>query len=451
MIVGLHADHVKFMISVWCNPHGKMGDDLAKNKLLLGEWINVFNSKGREVRWNHINDTCFKIGTDAWWADCTEPSDDGEGIANQMTALGFGGRVHNAYPLFASQSLYEGQRTTDPNKRVCILTRSAYPGMQRYAAASWSGDINGNWETFQKQIPAGLNFCLTGIPYWTTDCGDFFHPCDQYTSSDYNELLARWFQWSTFCPILRIHGYKTETEIWKWMAATQKILLAYDQFRYRMLSYTYSLAWKVTSEGSTMMRALPMNFPNDPKALTISNEYLFGPAFLVAPVTAALKADAATCKVYLPTGADWVNFWTGEKLAGGQEISTPAPVETLPLFVRAGSIVPLGPVVQYANEKSDMPIELRIYPGSDATFTLYEDEGDSYAYEHGARATIPIHWDEKTQILTFGAQRGQYPGMPTKRSFEVVVVRPGSGTGMETSTKPDASLLYIGTPFQWRR
>jgi len=198
MIEELHDDHIKFMISVWCNPHGKTGDDLAKNKLLLGQWIDVFNPKGREMRWQHMNDAFFRIGTDAWWGDCTEPSDDGEGIANQMTALGFGGRVRNAYPLFASQSIYDGQRATDPNKRVCILTRSAYPGMQRYAAAAWSGDINGTWETFQKQIPAGLNFCLTGIPYWTTDCGGFFHPGGQYTSPDYNELLARWFQWSTF-------------------------------------------------------------------------------------------------------------------------------------------------------------------------------------------------------------------------------------------------------------
>ena len=207
MIGKLHDQHVKFMISVWCNPHGRTLDDLKANNALAGDWIDVFNPKGRDIRWRHINDGFFKIGADSWWGDATEPGDPGTDLLGRKTAAGPGDEVTNAYPLFASQSLYDGQRAADPAKRVCILTRSAFPGMQRYGAAAWSGDIHGDWETFRRQIPEGLNFCLAGIPYWTTDCGGFFHPENQYTSADYNALLARWFQWSTFCPILRTHGY----------------------------------------------------------------------------------------------------------------------------------------------------------------------------------------------------------------------------------------------------
>jgi len=404
----------------------------------------VFNPQGRELRWKHLNDAFFKIGTDAWWGDATEPADDGEGIAGRATSLGFGGRVRNSYPLFASQSLYEGQRASDPNKRVCTLTRSAYPGMQRYAAAAWSGDINGNWETFQRQIPAGLNFCLTGIPYWTTDCGGFFHPQDQYKNADYNELLTRWFQWSTFSPILRIHGYQTATEMWNWLPETQKIMLAYDQFRYRMLPYNYSVAWKVTSEGYTIMRALPMDFPNDPKVLAISDEYMFGPAFLVAPVTEPVSKSAGSRKVFLPAGADWVNFWTGEKYTGGREVVTPAPMETLPLYVRAGSIVPLGPVVQYATENPEAPYEIRIYPGADAKFTIYEDDNETYNYEKGQRATYDLVWNDAAKTLTVGARQGSFPGMVATRKLNVVLAAPGKNVGFAETRAEAKTVEYTG-------
>lgn len=450
LIDGLHDQHIKFMISVWCNPRGTVRQELEKNNVTLGDWIDVFDPKGREIRWSGLNEAFFKIGTDAWWGDATEPADDGEGTTGHMTAMGLGDRLRNSYPLFASQSIWDGQRAANPDKRVVILTRSAYPGIQRYASASWSGDINGNWETYKRQIPAGLNFCLTGIPYWTTDIGGFFHPRGQYTSTDYNEMLARWFQWSTFSPILRIHGYQTETEIWKWLPETQKVLLAYDEFRYRMLPYTYSLAWKITNEGYTPMRALPMDFAADPKALAISGEYMFGPAFLVAPVTEPAK-DVPSRKVYLPSGASWVNFWTGEKTAGGREVETPSTLGQIPLYVRSGSIVPLGPVVQYADEKPDAPIELRVYPGADATFTLYEDAGDGYAYERGERATTPIKWDDAKQELTIGAREGNYPGMPAKRDFNVVVVNPESGLGLGPAAKPDGTISYAGEAKSWRK
>ncbi len=222
--------------------------------------------------------------------------------------------MRNSYPLLASEATYEGQRGADSSKRVVILSRSAYSGQQRYAAAAWSGDINGDWLTFARQLCGGLNFSLNGLPYWATDTGGFFHPTNQYASPDYNELLTRWFQWSVFCPILRIHGYATATEIWNWLPATQTNLIAFDQLRYRMLPYNYSVGWKITHNHYTPMRPLMMDFPKDKNVFAIANEYMFGPAFLVCPIT---TPQATTRSVYLPSGTSWVDFWTGEILTGG--------------------------------------------------------------------------------------------------------------------------------------
>jgi alpha-D-xyloside xylohydrolase len=429
------------MISVWSNPNGSTREESAKNNLVVNGYADLFSPLGRQIRWNHINDAFFKIGTDAWWGDCTEPGDNGDVLLNQKTSLGSGNAVANAYPLFADESLYVGQRAASSDKRVCNLTRSAFPGAQRYASASWSGDIGGNWRTLKRQIPAGLNFCLTGIPYWTTDCAGFWHPPEQYTSADYNELLARWFEWSTFCPIQRIHGGSTATEVWNWLPGTQKILIAYDELRHRMLPYNYSVAWRVTSDGYTMMRPLAMDFRSDEKALGMGDEYLFGPALLVAPVT---EPQATSKTVYLPNGTSWVNFWTGEKLAGGNTVTVSAPLEQIPLFVRAGSIVPLGPVVQYAGEKPADPLELRVYRGADGAFTLYEDEGDSYRYERGVHATIPIAWNDKKQELTIGKRSGKFPGMLESRTIRVVFVSPNHGVGAAASEKADVEIRYTG-------
>lgn len=447
MIDQLHQENVKFMISVWCNPHGQTLADLTNHHATVGEWIDVFKPQGRAIRWQHLNDAFFKIGTDAWWGDATEPGDTGKTFAGRETFLGPSDLYLNSYPLLASQSIYDNERKASSQKRVCILTRSAFPGLQRYASAIWSGDISGNWETLRRQVPAGLNFCIAGIPYWTTDCGGFWHPADQYTSPDYNELLGRWFEWSTFCPILRIHGGGTETEMWKWLPETQKILLAYDQLRYRLLPYNYSVAWQVTHDGDTMMRALAMDFRHDTNALAVSDEYMFGPAFLVAPVT---EPGATSKNVYLPAGADWFDFWTGEKSTGGQTVNAAAPADRIPLFIRAGSIVPLGPVVQYAGEKPAGPIELRVYPGADGSFSLYEDEGDNYNYEHGAYATIPISWNEKSQTFTVGKRTGKFHGMLKDRTFRIVYVGAHYGTGLP----PEESAIeihYQGKPITVRR
>lgn len=447
MISQLHAENVKYMISVWSDPSGIVEKALKDvNAEIPGtSWSDMYNPAARAIRWKFMDKAFFSIGTDAWWQDATEPSDDGNVVNNTQVYLGSANRVRNAYPLFASEATYEGQRKTTSAKRVVILTRSAYPGAQRYSAAAWSGDVNGTWDSFRRQIPAGLNFCITGIPYWTTDTGGFFRPgSGQYQSPEYNELLTRWFEWSTFCPILRIHGYQTQTELWNYPLAEQN-LLKYDNLRYRMLPYNYSVAWKVTSAGYTIMRALPMDFRSDPNAAAISDEYMFGPAFLVAPVT---QAQAATRRVYLPQGTSWIDFWTGKTLGGGKSTVASAPIGTLPLFVRAGSIVPLGPDVQYTSEKPADPIELRVYPGADGDFTLYEDEGDNYNYEHGAYATIPIHWDNRRKSLTIGARKGSFPGILAQRTFNIILVKPGHGLGGDATASPNQVVRYHGRQVQ---
>jgi alpha-D-xyloside xylohydrolase len=442
MIKALHDQHVHFMISVWSNPAGPTDAELKAHHATLGNtsWFDAFNPIARDIRWKHINDTVFSIGTDAWWQDATEPGDDGNAMETNATVIGAGCRYRNAYPLFAQQSIYDGQRAADPSKRVCILTRSSYLGEQRYAAALWSGDIRGDWPTFRRQIAAGLNVCLTGLPYWTTDCAGFFRPPHQYENADYNELLERWFQFSTFCPVLRVHGYQTETEMWKWPLA-KDVLLKYDRLRYRLLPYNYSVSWQVTHAGYTMMRALPMDFASDTQALNIADEYMFGPAFLVSPVT---EPSATTRSIYLPAGTTWTDFWTGESTDGGRIIQAPAPRDTLPLMIRAGSILPIGPAMQYADEKKADPIELRIYPGADGHFDLYEDEGDNYNYEKGTYAIITLTWNDKTKTLTIGQRQGTFPGMLQSRSFHVVLVGKGHGIGDGDTEKADNVVSYSG-------
>ncbi len=447
MINSLHEQNVRFMISVWSNPKGKAGADLTAHKYVLPgtDWVDQFNPAARELRWKYINDAFFSAGTDAWWQDATEPADDGNPMAGSSVFFGPGDLYRNSYPLFANQTIYDGQRAAAPDKRVVILTRSAFPGQQRYATALWSGDINGNWDSFRRQIPAGLNVSVAGLPYWTTDTGGFFRPRDQYQSEDYADLLVRWFQYSTFCPVQRIHGYQSETEFWKYPSA-EPTLIAYDRLRHRLIPYTYSTAWRVTHDHYTMMRPLVMDFRDDSVAADIADEYMFGSAFLVSPVT---QPKATTRDVYLPK-AGWVNFWTGEPTADGRHATVAAPQDQIPLFVRAGSIVPFGAEVQFAREKPADQIELRVYRGADGNFTLYEDEGDNYHYEQGVYATIPIHWNEARKTLTIGARAGEFPGMLKERTFRVVWVRPEKGAGALAVKDADTEVRYVGNAVEIR-
>jgi alpha-D-xyloside xylohydrolase len=368
---------------------------------------------------------------------------------NYTTPMGPGYTVYNAYPLMHSMGIYQGQRATTDQKRVVILTRSAYAGQQRNSAITWSGDIQATWQVLRNQIPAGLNFSLSGIPYWNTDTGGFFGNRSagngDPNNPKYQELFSRWFQFSSFCPMFRVHGsygLNPGKEFWRFDAATQDVLRTYLDLRYRLLPYTYSVAWQVTSNGNTIMQPLVMNFPKDPKVLDIGNQYLFGPSIMVTPVTTAGATEQA---VYLPAaGAPWYNFWTGETAAAGTSVQAAAPVKTLPLFVRPGAIIPMGPFLQYSNEKPSDPIELRIYRGADGHFTLYEDQGDTYDYEKGQYATIPIAWHESTHTLEIGARTGSFPGMLKEHTFNIVEVSRDHGAGVELTTKYDSVVHYNG-------
>jgi alpha-D-xyloside xylohydrolase len=442
MLDQLHANDMHMMISIW----SRFGEDTdiykkmsAKSYLVPGTpWTDFFNPGARAAFWSGLNEGIFADGMDAWWMDASEPEFDV--LKDKQTFLGSGNSARNAYPLYVTKAIYEGQRSTNDRKRVVILTRSAFAGQQRNAAASWSGDISSNWITLRRQIAAGLSFSMSGIPYWTTDIGGFFRPDDQYTSDKYRELLVRWFEYGAFCPIFRVHGYKSNAELWNYGPEVERVLTQYDQLRYRLMPYIYSAAWGVTHKGETLMRSLPLEFSSDPEARQISDQFLFGPALLVNPVSVE---GASQRTLYLPAGGDWFDFWTGKQLNGGQTITADAPLDRIPIFARAGSIVALGPVGKSASVKAD-PVDLRIYEGADADFTLYEDEGDNYDYEHGTYSVIPLHWDDKAEQLTIGARKGSFPGMLEHRTFRVARVTQAHGVGMEALSKLDATVEFDG-------
>jgi len=450
----LHAEHVHALISVWpkfdvgssnaneLRAAGALYPQVVHNVFPKGEaqWYDAFDPTARKIYWRQISREIFSYGFDGWWLDASEPELGGKWgeFREFKTDAGPGVKVFNAYPLMHTTGVYSGQRAENSNKRVFILTRSAYAGQQRNSAVTWSGDIRGTWPVFAHQIPAGLNFSLSGIPYWNTDTGGFFVDGN---SPSYPELFTRWFQFSAFCPMFRVHGTSRPKEIWRFDEPTQKILIDYDKLRYHLMPYIYSVAWKVTSESYTVMRPLVMDFRMDKNVFNISDQYLFGPAIMVNPVT---KSGAGSRAVYLPVGADWIDFWTGRKYSGGQTVAAAAPIQTLPLFVRAGSIIPYGPEIEYATEKSD-PIELRVYRGANGAFTLYEDEGDNYNYEKGKHATIPITWDESTRTLQIGKRSGNFRGMLKQRTFRIVWVAPGHGVGVASTDTPDSIVSYNGS------
>jgi alpha-D-xyloside xylohydrolase len=337
-------------------------------------------------------------------------------------------------------AVYRGQRAASDRKRVFILSRSAFAGSQRNAAAVWSGDINSDWVTFKRQVPAGLNYSVSGLPYWTTDIGGFVdgNPDDP----GYRELFVRWFEFGAFCPIFRVHGGRStnQNELWSYGPDAQQVLTSYDRLRYRLIPYIYSLAWKTTSESYTPMRPLVMDFLDDTRTRNIGDQFMFGPAILVNPVT---EPGAIVRPLYLPK-SKWFDFWTGAATEGGRALDAPAPLDRMPLFVRAGSIIPLGPDVEYAAERPADPVELRVYRGADGDFALYEDANDTYDYEKDLYATIAFHWDDAQGTLTIGARKGSFPGMLENRTFRVVFVGEGHGAGIAPTAQPDKVVKYSG-------
>jgi alpha-D-xyloside xylohydrolase len=620
MVDELHKKNFHLMISIWAGlgPSSGIYKDMDQHGFLFPtvgwagfRYYDVYNPAATDLYWKYLSKGLFSTGADGWWMDSTEPD-----IVNALTQegeeyemkrekdnhLGTFARYLNTYSLMDTQAVYANQRKETDQKRVYILTRSTFAGQQRAAATTWSGDIGADWPVFKNQIAAGVNHSMSGIPYWTFDIGAYSLGCQGGTFMNggkdpaYQEFYTRMFEFGAFSPIFRSHGSETPREIWEYGAYTP-VLKNFDNLRYRLLPYIYSLGWQVTSNSYTIMRGLPMDFAADRKTYSINDQYMFGPAFMVAPVTEymdhkppmlgelvgaenfktkdgkpglsatyfcddqfktpchevnepdvnlfwytgwpdfirdpkfsirwegmltvktsgtyrfnlksfgprrvyldgkeiahnyesmeswtvpvelvagkaydfkfetansslgafrailfwktpAIHAEEKTVQqrkktrsVYLPAGTEWFDFWTGESYPGGQTMEANAPVETMPLMMRAGSIVPMGPNLQYSTEKPADPIELRIYPGADGNFTLYEDENDNYDYEKGVYATISFHWNDAKREVTIDARKGEFPGMLKSRSFQLVLVGKGHGAGVEATASPDRAISYSG-------
>jgi alpha-D-xyloside xylohydrolase len=422
----------------------------------VSTFYDPYSEGARELYWKQINEKLFSKGFDAWWLDCTEPDiqsnlSRAETILRQgPTALGSAARYLNTYSLLNTKGVYEGQRRVNPDQRVFILTRSAFAGQQRYPAATWSGDVPARWYDLKAQISAGLNFSLSGIPYWTTDIGGFAveqryeHP-DSSNLEEWRELMTRWFQFGAFCPLFRVHGQYPYREMFN-VAPDNHLayqsMLAYDKLRYRLMPYIYSLTGMVTQNDYTIMRALVMDFGNDSNVLSIGDQFMFGPALLINPIT---EYKARTRTVYLPAGTSWYNLKSGRFFKGGQTIQAEAPYTDIPVFVKAGSILPCGPEIQYAAEKPANPIRLFVYTGGNGSFTLYEDENVNYNYEEGKFSMIPMSYNEDDHVLTIGRREGEFPGMLDKRTLEIVWIGERKPSGLDFLSKPDVIVTYDGT------
>ncbi|WP_454719019.1 glycoside hydrolase family 31 protein [Caulobacter segnis] len=430
LVRDLHALDMRLMLSVWSKV-GKetaLGKDVAARDFYIpgADWIDFFNPNAARFYGRAQNDRLASAGIDAWWQDATEPENDdlvGRSIYAAPGSKQPGEKRRNLYSLQVSRAVYEAQRSAYPDKRVMILTRSAAPGQQRYGAATWSGDIGNDWETLRRQIPAGLNMAAAGQAWWTVDAGGFFRPGKaQYTDPAYHERFIRWFQFATFLPMLRVHGYMTDTEFWRYGETVEGIARSYLDLRYRLLPYTYALAAQASSHGMPIIRPLTFDFADDPAALDQVHSYMFGPAIHVAPVVAP---DAREWDVYLPrTAGGWYDFWTGAHREGGRTHRVPAGLERIPLHVRAGSVLPLGPVRQSTVDLAGGDLDLLVYPGRNAAATLYDDDGTSYRYETGQAARTTLDWDDATGALTIGARRGGFAGMNAQRTLRAHLMGP---------------------------
>lgn len=474
MIDVLHKKYnTQIMISVWpkfyegiptYNEFNRNGWLYKRNiadrqKDWIGEgyvstFYDAFNEKARKGFWDLINKKIYSKGIDAWWMDASEPdilsNVDPQKRKLQMTptALGSAAEYLNAYPLQNAKGIYEGQRSSDPGKRVFLLTRSGFAGSQRYAAAIWSGDIGSTWRDMKTQITAGINFSLSGLPYWTMDIGGFvvpekFENPDAEGLAEWRELNTRWYQFGAFVPLFRSHGQFPYREIFNIAAETHpayQSFLYYDRLRYRLLPYIYSLAGAAYHDDYTIMRGLVMDFGADTAVLNIGDQYMFGPSLLVNPVCEYKQRSRS---LYLPRCAGWYDLYSGKWYAGGQKITADAPYERMPVFVEAGSIIPFGPGLQYTSEKPADTITLNIYAGANASFNLYEDEGTNYNYEKGAFSIIPIQYNEATKTVTVGDRKGRFDGMLQKRTFRVNLISPGKIKQLDTDLY-DKEILYDG-------
>lgn len=475
MIENVHRKHAHFMISIWASfgPHTKAFRELEEKGLLMPfeTWpqsgishvwpprmdypsgvkvYDAFSSEARAIYWKNLK-TLYHYGVDAWWMDSTDPDffNPRESDYEHPVYGGTWRSQRNAFPLATVRGVYEAQRKEGGDKRVFIMTRSSFAGQQHYGSNMWSGDVKSSWDMLRKQVPAGLSFSLTGNPNFNTDIGGFF--CGAYNTKgngsaprnpQFQELYVRWMQYGLFCPVFRSHGADAPREIWQFGQKGEPVYDAIEKMirlRYQLIPYLYSTAWQVTSANASYMRPLFSDFAQDKNVWNTTDEFLFGSSILAAPILEAqytgekvtredVVADwtaSKTAKKYLPKGAVWYDFWTNQQLKGGQTITVQTQLDRVPMFVRAGSILPLGPEMQYVGERKWDNLEIRVYPGADGSFTLYEDEGDNYNYEQGAYSTIAFHWNEKSRTLTIGQRKGQYLGMLQQRTFRIVCVGGG--------------------------
>ena len=487
MIDEVHKKNAHFMISIWASfgPQTRQFRELNEKGLLLPieTWpqsgishvwppdmnypsgvkvYDAFSPEARHIYWKYLK-TLFDYGTDGWWMDSTDPDffNPRESDYNHHVTGGTWRALRNAFPLETVRGVYEAQRKESSDKRVFIMTRSAFAGQQHYGSNMWSGDVASSWDMLRKQVPAGLSYSLTGNPNFNTDIGGFF--CGSYNTQgsgsaprnpQYQELYVRWMQYALFCPIFRSHGADAPREIWQFGKKGEPVYDAIEKairLRYRLIPYLYSMAWQVTSNNESYLRPLFSDFAADRRVWDMTDEFMFGRNILATPIVEAqytqeqlIREDAMSgwdkkerkgtnepttvdfnvtksATKYLPKGADWYDFWTGQRMKGGQTITIQTSFDHVPMFVRSGSILPLAPEMQYVSEKAWDELELRIYPGADGTFTLYEDEGDNYNYEKGVYATIPFQWNDKSRTLTIGNRQGSYPGMLQTRRFIVVL------------------------------
>ena len=486
LIKNVHQKHAHFMISIWASfgPQTQQFRELNEKGLLLPieTWpqsgishiwppvmeypsgvkvYDAFSPVARDIYWKHLK-RLFDYGTDAWWMDSTDPDffNPQESDYDHKVGDGTWRSLRNAFPLATVRGVYEAQRKESSDKRVFIMTRSSFAGQQHYGSNMWSGDVASSWDMLRKQVPAGLNFSLTGNPNFNTDIGGFF--CNSYNTMgagsaprnpQFQELYVRWMQYGLFCPVFRSHGADAPREIWQFGKKGEPVYDAIEKsirLRYRFIPYLYSTAWQVTSHNESYLRPLFSDFASDKRVWDMTDEFMFGRSILAAPIVEAqyteekiIKEDAMTgwdrkemnsdgevkvdftgskaTRKYLPKGTDWYDFWTGNRMKGGQFVTFQTTFDRVPMFVRAGSILPLGPEMQYVGEKAWDNLELRVYPGADATFTLYEDEGDNYNYERGVYSTINFEWSDRSRTLTIGQRKGSYPGMLQSRKFTIVL------------------------------
>ena len=423
MTDSLHHQGVKLMVSVWSkiDKNSEVGRQMEQEGHYIPEtdWIDFFSPEAAQSYWQNFSQRLLPLGIDAWWQDATEPENDdlaGRRVNHERWS---GEEVRNVYPLLVNKTVYEGVRHDQPGKRPMILTRCGFPGIQRYGSALWSGDVGNDWETFRRQLTAGLGMQAAGIPWWTYDAGGFFRPGDQYTNPDYIERMLRWIETSVYLPLMRVHGYMSNTEPWNYGKEAQDIIKDCLLERYHLQPYIYTEAAAVTSDGSTLMRPLVFDFTGDEEALRQKHEYMFGKSLLVSPVT---EPGVTTWKTYLPKNtAGWYDYRTKQYYDGGQTVTTPIDKTRIPVFVRGGSILPLAVNPYVASKTLHTPMEIRVYPGADAIYTLYEDDGYTNDYEQGACSRITFLWDDGQQRLTIGQREGTFRTMPEQRQFVVTL------------------------------